>query len=56
MFVDTFPDFLTIFPDFNVKLVNVDLVKSQLSHGLYPPLNLYVLIFELDNLMFNKLN
>jgi len=33
-----FPDFFTTFPDFVVNWTIFDVVKSQLSHGLYPPL------------------
>jgi len=36
-FVDNFPNFPIIFPDF-VQIKQFVLVKSQLSHGLYPPL------------------
>jgi len=53
-FVDNFPDFLTIFPDF-ISIRQFDLVKSQLSHDLYPPLILSQL-FYCDAVLHLQLN
>jgi len=44
-----FPDFVDTFPDFSpilCKLDNLDLAKSQLSHGLNPPLTSIFLVYN----------